>query len=275
MRKLMPAFLVLTVVLGTAVACSGQPAGSVVPPIAISQPEEPLLLPVTPAIDPPPVEPEPAPVEASPQPVAPEPTPQVVSDPAEITVLVNKQYRLPAEYRPDDLVIPNVPFLFTGADDRRLMRREAAQALESMVEAAEQSGIYLAAASGYRSYETQHYLFNHYMRIYGEDHARRYSAEPGHSEHQTGLAMDVSGRSGACAIDDCFAGTPEAEWLKEHAHRFGFIIRYPAGKESITGYAYEPWHLRFTGTAVSQQIFAKRSTLEEYYGTVAPDQGRR
>lgn len=102
------------------------------------------------------------------------------------------------------------------------------------------------------------------ISAYGEEYARKYVAEPGHSEHQTGLTMDVSGSTGECAADECFAGTPEAQWLADHAVTFGFIIRYPLGKEAITGYHYEPWHLRYVGVTVSTAIAASGLTLEEY-----------
>lgn len=189
----------------------------------------------------------------------------LVPDPASITALVNKEYALPRDYVPADLVEPNVAFIFEEKSEKRLMRAEAARALEEMFNAAKEDGIYLAGVSGYRSYETQEWLFNYYVDIQGEETARRYSAEPGHSEHQTGLVMDVSGSTGYCAADDCFAGTPEAEWLAENSWKYGFIIRYPEGKESITGYAYEPWHVRYIGKELAADVFASGLTLEEYF----------
>ncbi|MOA44670.1 D-alanyl-D-alanine carboxypeptidase [compost metagenome] len=91
---------------------------------------------------------------------------------------------------------------------------------------------------------------------------------PGHSEHETGLSIDVSGSDGKCAIEDCFGNTAEAKWLGEHATEYGFIIRYPEGKESITGYKYEPWHLRYVGVEISSFIAENNITLEEYYNAV-------
>lgn len=182
-------------------------------------------------------------------------------------MLVNKLVMLPDGYEPSDLVEPKVPFTFTEKAEKRLMRKEAAQALEQLFAGAEKDGIFLAGVSGYRSYETQKGLFNYYVQTQGEAIARRYSAEPGHSEHQTGLAMDVSASTGKCAADDCFAETPEARWLAEHAPGYGFIIRYPKGKEAITGYAYEPWHLRYLGKPFAQKVAASGLTLEEYQGT--------
>jgi D-alanyl-D-alanine carboxypeptidase len=191
----------------------------------------------------------------------------VVAKPADITVLVNKVRMLPDGYKPSDLVEPNVPFIFTEKAEKRLMRKEAAQALEQMFAGAKKGGIFLAGVSGYRSYETQKGLFDYYVKTQGEATARRYSAEPGYSEHQTGLAMDISGSTGKCAADDCFADTPEAKWLAAHAPEYGFIIRYPKGKEAITGYSYEPWHVRYLGKALAQKVAASGLTYEEYQGT--------
>lgn len=191
-------------------------------------------------------------------------TVRVASAPTDITVVVNKKIMLPDGYTPADLVEPKVPFIFKEKDDRRLMRKEAAAALEQLFAGAKTDGINLAGVSGYRSYATQKSLFDYYVKVQGEETARKYSAVPGTSEHQTGLAMDVSGIDGKCAAEDCFAKTPEANWLVAHAAEYGFIIRYPKGKESITGYNYEAWHLRYIGTSIAKKIAEKGITLEEY-----------
>lgn len=229
-----------------------------------------------------PVPPSPPVQSPVPAPAQPQPTPstppaskpatgdgkgtQIAAKPNDIAVMVNKSIMLPDGYRPSDLVEPNVMFIFNEKDEKRLMRKEAAAALERMFAGAKKDGIYLGGVSGYRSYETQVSLFAYYVKTQGEEQARKYSAEPGHSEHQTGLAMDISGSDGKCAADDCFAGTPEATWLAKHAPEYGFIIRYPKGKEQITGYNYEPWHVRYVGTAIAAAISAKGITLEEYFG---------
>lgn len=189
---------------------------------------------------------------------------QVVAAPSAIAVLVNKTYKLPDNYKPDDLVEPEIPFIFSEKSDKRLMRKEAAGALEKLVAAAKKDGVSLAGVSGFRSQATQKSLFERYVKKDGEEAARKYSAVPGHSEHQTGLAMDVSGSDGKCAASDCFAGTKEATWLDAHAHEHGFIIRYPKGKEDITGYQYEPWHLRYVGAEMAKEIHDEGITLEEY-----------
>lgn len=187
-----------------------------------------------------------------------------VTTPDSVEVLVNKQYKLPDSYKPQDLVYPDVPFLFNEKIEKRMMRKEAADGLQQLFAGAKQEGIMLAGVSAYRSHSTQTTLFTRYVKKDGEAAAKKYSAEPGHSEHETGLAIDVSGSTGKCAAEDCFDGTPEAVWLADHAHEYGFIIRYPKGKEAITGYQYEPWHLRYVGKEAASEIHEKGITLEEY-----------
>jgi D-alanyl-D-alanine carboxypeptidase len=179
---------------------------------------------------------------------------------------VNKTHRLPEGYEPDDLVYPDVAFIFSGLADKRKMRREAADALEKLFDGAMKDGIELAGVSGYRSESRQRSLFDNYVKHDGKEAAAQYSAKPGFSEHQTGLAMDVSGKDGKCAAEDCFAGTDEAKWLADHAYEYGFIIRYPEDKEEITGYKYEAWHLRYVGVDLAELMHAGGLTLEEYVG---------
>lgn len=196
-------------------------------------------------------------------------TNQVAANPASIAVLVNKQYALPENYHPNDLVYPEVPFLFEEKIEKRMMRSEAASALESLFAGAKKESIHLAGVSAYRSHATQTSLFDRYVERDGMEKAKRYSAVPGHSEHETGLAIDVSGSDGRCAVEDCFADTEEAVWLANHAWEYGFIIRYPQGKEEITGYQYEPWHLRYVGLDIAKEIQQSGKTLEEYSQTIS------
>ncbi|WP_068783889.1 M15 family metallopeptidase [Paenibacillus phocaensis] len=191
-----------------------------------------------------------------------------MADPQSVAVLINKQFALPDEYEPKDLVYPDVRFTFKEKIEKRMMRKEAAAALEELFEGAEKDGIYLAGVSAYRSHRTQTALFNRYVEKDGEEVAKTYSAVPGHSEHETGLAIDVSGSDGKCAAESCFGDTKEAAWLADHATEYGFIIRYPEGKEEITGYKYEPWHLRYVGKEISADIGERNITLEEYYDAV-------
>ncbi|MCZ8523164.1 MULTISPECIES: M15 family metallopeptidase [Paenibacillus] len=195
---------------------------------------------------------------------------QVAAEPASVAVLVNKTTRLPEGYRPADLVDPKVPYIFEEKLEKRKLRKEAAEPLEKLFAAAEKAGLPLSGVSAYRSHETQKTLYHNYVLKDGEAEAAKYSAKPGHSEHETGLAIDVTSRSGKCAASDCFGDTKEAAWLASHAHEFGFIIRYPKGKESVTGYQYEPWHLRYVGEEAASAITKSGITLEEYVKGAAP-----
>ncbi|WP_458122366.1 M15 family metallopeptidase [Paenibacillus sp. Z6-24] len=191
-------------------------------------------------------------------------TMKTVTHPEAIDVLVNKQNKLPENYTPRDLVYADVRFTFKEKIEKRKMRKEAAAALKQMFAAADQDGVPLAGVSAYRSHTRQKAIFEGYVRRDGEAKARTYSAYPGTSEHETGLAIDVSGSNGRCAATGCFAGTKEAKWLAKNAPAYGFIIRYPKGKENITGYTYEPWHLRYVGKSIAGEISRKQLTLEEY-----------
>lgn len=193
---------------------------------------------------------------------------KTLAQPENISVLVNKQYSLPANFQPKDLVYPNVKFIFPEKVEKRMMRSEAAKALEIMFNDALKQNLHLAGVSAYRSYQTQQSLFNNYVQKDGMEKAKTYSALPGTSEHETGLAIDVSTEDGRCAAQNCFGDTPEAKWLAEHSYEYGFIIRYPQGKESITGYQYEPWHIRYVGVNVATELFKKHMALEEYYNAI-------
>lgn len=188
-----------------------------------------------------------------------------VTNPDEYHVIVNKQRALPADYIPADLVEPNVLFPYDDKVEKRKLREVPAKALESLFAHAKQDGIELYAVSGYRSYRTQKSLYETYVKTQGEAHAAAFSAVPGKSEHQTGLAMDVSGADSTTRLEQSFADTPEGQWLEKNCAQHGFIIRYPKGKEAITGYAYEPWHLRYVGKEMAEEITSKGMTLEEYF----------
>src|SRR5699024_10169903 len=122
------------------------------------------------------------------------------------------------------------------------------------------------ALSGYRSYERQDAIFASNAEKHGEDHANTYSARPGESEHQTGLVMDVTSRAIGFSLEIEFENTAEGQWVQENAHDYGFIIRYPDGKDSITQYQYEPWHLRYVGVSAATAIKNDDTTLEQYLG---------
>ena len=124
---------------------------------------------------------------------------------------------------------------------------------------AKQEDITLWIVSGFRSYQSQQSIFANYATSYGETEANRFSARPGQSEHQTGLAFDIN------LLSESFGATKEGIWLAQNCHRYGFIIRYPKGKEYITGYIYEPWHIRYVGQDVASYINKNKITFEEYH----------
>jgi zinc D-Ala-D-Ala carboxypeptidase len=193
----------------------------------------------------------------------------VIQNPDNILTLVNKFQGLPESYKPSDLMIPNVQFSF-GKEDipKSYLRKEAALALEEMFQATEKEQIVLFAVSGYRSFKNQQAIFNLEIQKWGEQKAKQAVALAGHSEHQTGLAMDITSKSVNLQLCEEFGQTKEGKWVAENAHKFGFIIRYPKGKEYITGYQYEPWHIRYVGKEAAKVIFEKGLTLEEYFEMV-------
>ena len=200
------------------------------------------------------------------KPQYPDQYPNVIENPYEILALVNKSYALPSDYEPHDLVVPDVRFPFTEFHEKKQLRKEAAIALEELFSAADREGIELFAVSGYRSYERQEAIFAAYVEQHGEEHANTFSARAGESEHQTGLVMDVSSQDVGFDLVTEFGETKAGKWVAENAHKYGYIIRYPKGKEHITKYQYEPWHLRYVGVNAATEIYENDLTLEEYLG---------
>jgi zinc D-Ala-D-Ala carboxypeptidase len=194
---------------------------------------------------------------------------KIIQNPENKLTLVNKVFALPEDYIPGDLVRPNVEFSFGNQDiEKSYMRQEAASALEDMFADAKSQDIHLFAVSGYRSYERQDDNFHNKVNKIGEEAAAKIVAYPGNSEHQTGLAMDISSQSANFKLTEQFGETPEGKWLMENAHRFGYILRYPKGLETITGYNYEPWHYRYVGLKAAAEIYKNQLTLEEYFNIV-------
>ncbi|MGE6260332.1 M15 family metallopeptidase [Heyndrickxia sporothermodurans] len=189
----------------------------------------------------------------------------LVENPSNVLSLVNKQYSI-GSYEPKDLVRPKVEFSFGDQDiEKSYMRKEAAAALESMFNAAEKNDVHLFASSGYRSYKRQKALLNAEIANVGKEKAVQAVANPGQSEHQTGLAMDITSESENFLLTENFGKHKDGIWLREHAHEFGFILRYPKGKEKVTGYEYEPWHFRYVGKKHASVIYKNDWTLEEYF----------
>lgn len=157
-------------------------------------------------------------------------------------MIANKSYGLPEDYCPGEIV------------------HEADAAYDEMKAAAAKEGVSLHIVSGFRDYETQEVIYNRYVAQDGKAAADRYSARPGHSEHQTGYSMDLN------SLSTSFGQTTEGKWLANNCWKYGFIIRYPEGKENITGYMYEPWHVRYLGKDTAKAVYESGLTLEEYLG---------
>jgi D-alanyl-D-alanine carboxypeptidase len=184
-------------------------------------------------------------------------------------VIVNKHRPLsPATFVPPDLVRPAVRVATSG--EAALLNSTTAAAAEKMFAAAAAQGVIMTLASGYRSFATQTATYGSYVTSRGRAEADTASARPGYSEHQTGWAFDIGDGSGADAFTPQFKDRPAAIWAKANAHRFGFVVRYPWMLHPITGYFYEPWHLRFIGTPAATDMAARGiGTLEQYFGLEA------
>ena len=160
-------------------------------------------------------------------------------------LIVNKKYALPSTYNPG-------------------VNATAKKALDAMIADAKKQSVTLKITSSYRSYSYQNTLYNNYVKKHGKAQADRFSARPGHSEHQTGLAFDLGGVNQAHWFEESFANIKEGKWLASNAHKYGFHLRYQKGKEDITGYMFEPWHFRYIGEDNATKIKATGKTLEEY-----------
>lgn len=177
-----------------------------------------------------------------------------------LTVLVNKHNKLPEDYIPMDLEGINTNYSLSGLQ----LRQSARRAFEEMCKEAAYEGIYLTAISTFRSYEYQKKVYMNKrlpemsMEAYQAERDK-VSARAGHSEHQTGLAVDIND------LEETFELTLEGKWLAINSYRYGFILRYPKGKEKITGYNYEPWHFRYVGNSLAKAVYASGLTYDEYY----------
>ncbi len=184
-------------------------------------------------------------------------------------ILVNKEYPVDQNYIPADLVQLEYRASNRSAE-WQVMTREAADAFNQLCSDALLEGYEIVVTTAYRSYEFQSYLYNSYVEKDGQAAADMYSAQPGKSEHQTGLAADVSSPSVQYRLTSEYGDTAEGKWLSENCYKYGFILRYPKGKEEITGYIYEPWHIRYVGQEAAKEIWETGVALEEYLGKV-PD----
>jgi D-alanyl-D-alanine carboxypeptidase len=186
-----------------------------------------------------------------------------LDDPASPWVVVNKARPVSLlKYIPDDLVqVEGVTFADGGS-----MRREAADALADMKTAAGNAGVTFTVSSAFRDYARQSNLYSDYVSDSGVGRADRFSARPGYSEHQTGWAADLYD-STTCRLKACYGASESGKWVADHAAEYGFIVRYPEGKEAVTGYKYEPWHVRYVGMSLAERMRDEGvQTLEEFFG---------
>ena len=179
-------------------------------------------------------------------------------------ILVNKYYYLEEDYVPDNLEEISKQYALSNMK----MVKVAKEAFEEMAKAAKKENLNIIAMSTYRDYKYQTTLYNNYVKQDGQEKADTYSGRPGFSEHQTGLAVDVY--NGKETYTN-FHLTKEFDWMQEHAKDYGFILRFPEGKENETGYYYESWHYRYVGLKIATYINEKNITYEEYYATVIKD----
>ncbi len=178
----------------------------------------------------------------------------------EITILVNKNYSLSENYEPENLQQINSKY----TSKKLLMVKEAAEAFEEMAEAAKNEGYRVRGMSSYRDYKYQKDLYARYSKADGQAKADTYSARPGHSEHQTGLAIDVDN---ANLSYTSFGKTKDFTWMKENSYKYGYILRYTEENKWITGYNNEPWHYRYVGKDIAKYIYENNISYEEYYFT--------
>lgn len=174
-------------------------------------------------------------------------------------MLVNSKNGLEKNYIPENLTVPNIKFTETAEAEEKQVAGIMVKPLEELINAAKKEGVILLGNSGYRSYKLQKTTYNNIARANGKKYADSYVAKPGFSEHQSGLAIDLTNEARYFV-----EGTKEADWLAKNAHKFGFIIRYPKEKTEVTGIAYEPWHIRYVGKEAAKIIYEKKLTLEEY-----------
>lgn len=191
------------------------------------------------------------------------------SDPSSILICANKTHPLPEGYEPSDLVYVNVAQKYgTGR-----LREEAATAMTEMFSAAKQEGVTLMLGTAYRDENLQTELYNGYVAQSGQEYADTISSRPGYSEHQTGLCADIGGEDDETYLEQEFINTPAGQWLYNNAWKYGYILRYPEGKQDITGYTFEPWHYRYVGkdTAAAIHDAGENMTFEEFFGLSGGD----
>ena len=178
------------------------------------------------------------------------------------SILVNKYYYLKKDFAPDDLVTISQTYSW-GESGSQKVRKIVYEAFLDMWNSANSEGYYLMVNSSYRTYQDQESVYNNYRNTSGQTYADSIASRPGYSEHQTGLAIDIFSKTNTSSAT--FKDSAEAKWLKENAHKFGFILRYPEDKENITGTTYEAWHYRYVGKDIATYIYEHDITFDEYY----------
>lgn len=189
-----------------------------------------------------------------------------IDTPGSLWWIVNKERPMALDYTPPNLVVPEIKLRWAPIAESMHVSQSIVSALESLYKSSRDAGFDMMLISGYRSAQTQKELYDGYVSSLGKAEADRFSAPPGTSEHQTGLVVDWGRSDNECELDACFGDTPEGKWLAAHAHEHGFIIRYPKGKESVVGYMYEPWHLRYVGPQLAAELYKTQLTMEELFG---------
>ena len=182
-------------------------------------------------------------------------------------ILVNKNNLLNKDYKPKLYIVDNNENNFHNYIDPNLkpeLALEIKPYVDNLLKEAWKNGMFIIVDSGYRSYEYQEQVLKSLIEKKGKE-AYKLVALPGSSEHQTGLAMDIAYMKNGIYIDDVKDGDKEVEWMKKNSYKYGFILRYPKGKEEITGYNYEPWHYRFVGIYLANILYDQNITMEEYY----------
>lgn len=187
----------------------------------------------------------------------------ITSDDGSRLVLVNKLHAVSSDYYPSDMVAVDGSL---STNQGLYFKKEAYDAYLAMLADAKKEGLNFLICSTYRSYDLQASLYNNSMAQYGAAYTNTRSAYPGRSEHHTGWAVDITSKSMGYGLSQNFVNYPEGLWINNHCSEYGFIIRYPKGKTYITGYDYEPWHLRYVGVDAASEITSRGITLEEYLG---------
>lgn len=184
-------------------------------------------------------------------------------------ILVNKDHLLDSDYIPNDLIITDQNeenfHKYKDPNLKPMIHKTVFEHFLRLQEDALKDGLNIILDSGYRSFDYQQKVFEENVKENGIEHAKKYVAIPGASEHQTGLAIDFAALRNGEFYDDIKEETIEAKWMKENAYKYGFILRYPKEKENITGYSFEPWHYRYVGFPLSKYLTQNNLTLEEYH----------